>query len=88
MSKKKNASATTSSEAPSEAALLEQIAHLLEIQVRLNLRRMKNEQSQPEMISTLDSVGCGPSEIADLLGISVNTVNVTLYRSKKKAGKR
>lgn len=88
MSKKKKASATAGPEAQSEAALLEQVVHLLKIQVRLDIRRMKNEQSQPEMISTLDSVGCGQSEIADLLGISANTVKVSLYRSKKKAGKR
>ncbi len=88
MSKKKKGNGTEGSEAPSEAALLEQIAHLLGIQVRLNIRRMKNEQSQPEMIAALDSVGCGQSEIAELLGISANTVKVTLYRSKKKAGKR
>jgi hypothetical protein len=88
MSKKKKANATAVSEVQSEAALLEQVVHLLEIQVGLDIRRMKNEQGQPEMISTLDSVGCGPSEIADLLGISTNTVNVSLYRSKKKAGNR
>lgn len=87
MSKKKKANTTAGSEV-SEAALLEQVVHLLKIQAGLDIRRMKNEQSQPEMISTLDSVGCGPSEIADLLGISTNTVNVSLYRSKKKARKR
>lgn len=88
MSRKKKENATARSDAPSEAALLERIAHLLEIQVRLSLRGMKNEQGQPEMISALDSVGCGQTEIAELLGISANTVKVTLYRSKKKAGNR
>jgi DNA-directed RNA polymerase specialized sigma24 family protein len=88
MSKKKKGYAKTGYEPPSETTLLEQIAHLLETQVRLNLYRMKNEQSQPEMISTLESVGCAQSEIADFLGISANTVKVSLYRSKKKGGKR
>jgi DNA-directed RNA polymerase specialized sigma24 family protein len=88
MSKKQKGNATAGTEEQSEAALLERVAHLLEIQVGLDIRRMKNEQSQPEMISTLDSVGCGQSEIAALLGISTNTVKVSLYRSKKKTGKR
>jgi hypothetical protein len=88
MSKKKKTNATAGSEVQSEVALLEQVVHLLEIQVGLDVRRMKDEQGQPEMISTLDSVGCGPSEIAVLLGISTNTVKVSLYRSKKKAGSR
>ena len=87
MSKKKTVNGTPDSEAQRGIALLEQIAHLLEIQVRLHVRQMKNEQSQPEMISTLDSVGCGQSEIADLLGIPTNTVKVSLYRSKKKVDK-
>ncbi len=88
MSKKKKANATAGSEVQSETALLEQVVHLLEIRVGLDIRRVKNEQSQPEMISTLDSIGCGQSEIGNLLGISANTVKVSLYRTKKKAGKR
>jgi DNA-binding CsgD family transcriptional regulator len=40
------------------------------------------------MIAMLDSAGCGQSEIAYLLGTTTNTVNVALYKAKKKAGKK
>lgn len=40
------------------------------------------------MISLLESVGCGQSEIADFLGTTANTVNVSLYKAKRKAGKK
>jgi DNA-directed RNA polymerase specialized sigma24 family protein len=71
-----------------ELTVLKKIARLLEIAVRLDLQNMKGSRSQNEMIALLDSVGCGQSEIADFLGTTTNTVNVSLYKTKRKAGKK
>ncbi len=71
-----------------QVAELKRIIRLLEIMVRLNLRSMKGDHSQNDMISMLDSVGCGQSEIASLLATTTNTVNVSLYKAKRRAGKR
>jgi DNA-directed RNA polymerase specialized sigma24 family protein len=67
-----------------ELALLKKMTRLLEIVVRLNLQNMKGDRSQNDMISLLDSAGCGQSEIAVFLGTTTNTVNVSLYKSKEK----
>jgi hypothetical protein len=71
-----------------ELALLKKMTRLLEILVRLDLQKMRGDRSQSNMISLLDSVGCGPSEIADFLGTTTNTVNVALYKAKRRAGKK
>jgi DNA-directed RNA polymerase specialized sigma24 family protein len=71
-----------------ELATLQRVARLLEILVRLTLQGMKDARGQPGLISMLDEVGCGPSEIADLLSANTNTVNVSLYRAKRRAGKK
>lgn len=71
-----------------EKSLLSKMSRFLEILVRLNLHAMRGNRNQGDLISLLDSVGCGQSEIADLLGTTPNTVNVTLYTAKKKAGKK
>lgn len=71
-----------------ELALFKKMTRLLEILVRLNLQNMKGDRSQNGMISLLDSVGCGQSEIADFLGTTTNTVNVSLYKAKRKAVKK
>jgi hypothetical protein len=73
---------------PDELTLFRKMARLLEILVRLNLQNMKGDRSQNDMISLLDSVGCGQSEIADFLGTTANTVNVSLYKAKRKAAKK
>jgi DNA-directed RNA polymerase specialized sigma24 family protein len=67
-----------------EVTLLRKMTRLLEILVRMDLQVMKANKSQKEMIALLDSVGCGQSEIADLLGTTTNTVNVSLYKAKRK----
>jgi hypothetical protein len=74
------------SESPDSPALI-RICRLLEILVRLGLEKMKTERPQGEMIIALDKIGCGQSEIAELLGTTPNTVNVTLYKSKKNKSK-
>jgi DNA-directed RNA polymerase specialized sigma24 family protein len=71
-----------------DLALFRKMTRLLEILVRLNLQTMKGDRSQNDMISLLDSVGCGQSEIADFLGTTTNTVNVSLYKAKRKAGRK
>jgi DNA-directed RNA polymerase specialized sigma24 family protein len=48
----------------------------------LNLRR--SVASQTDAILELDSVGFGPSRIAQLLGTTPGTVNVTLQKAKKR----
>jgi len=48
----------------------------------LKLRR--SVESQTEAILELSSVGFGPSRIAELLGTTPGTVNVTLQKAKKK----
>jgi hypothetical protein len=76
------------SEELEDSALFRKMTRLLEILVRLNLQNMKGDRSQNDMISLLDSVGCGQSEIATFLGTTTNTVNVSLYKAKRKAGKK
>jgi DNA-directed RNA polymerase specialized sigma24 family protein len=73
---------------PDEISLLARIARLLEILVRLNLETSRGDRKQSEMIDLLDSVGCGQTEIANLLGTTANTVNVALNRAKRKARKK
>jgi len=67
-----------------EVTLLRKVARLMEILVRLNLQNLKGDRSQNNMISMLDSAGCTQSEIANLLGTTTNTVNVSLYKAKRR----
>lgn len=87
MSKKRSKRGARRTNESSELALLNKMTRLLEILVRLNLQAMRGERTQRDMILILDSVGCGPSEIADLLGTTSNTVNVALSNAKKKRKK-
>jgi DNA-directed RNA polymerase specialized sigma24 family protein len=88
MSKKENKSDKRRAGENEEFSVLTRIMRLLEILVRLNLETMRGNRSQADMIAVLDSVGCGQSEIANLLGTTSNTVNVTLYNAKKKKRKK
>lgn len=88
MSKKESKSITRRAEESDELAALNKIARLLEILTRLNLQTMKGDRSQRDIALMLDGVGCGPSEIAGLLGTTANTVNVTLSNAKKKRSKK
>jgi len=88
MSRKKNKSAARRTNQGDEISALNKMTHMLEILVRLNLQSMRGDRTQGDMVLMLDSVGCGPSEIADLLGTTSNTVNVTLSNAKKKKGKK
>lgn len=56
---------------------MDEVARLLALQIRLTVG------SQSQAIVELERAGLRPSRIADLLGTSVGTVNVTLQRSRK-----
>jgi DNA-directed RNA polymerase specialized sigma24 family protein len=88
MSRKRNRSAAKPSNETQEVSPLNRMTRMLEILVRLNLQTMRGDATQRDMVLMLDSLGCGPSEIADLLGTTSNTVNVTLSNAKKKRRKR
>lgn len=88
MSKMTRKASAIGSDGRDELVLFQKITRLLEILVRLNLKNMKGDRSQNDMILLLDSVGCGQSEIADFLGTTTNTVDVSLYKAKRKAGKK
>jgi len=84
MPKKESKSSAPRSDESDELSILKKIARLLEILASVNLQALRGDRSQAEMISMVDSLGCGPSEIARLLGTTPNTVNVALYNAKKR----
>ena len=57
----------------------DEIVRLLVIELRARL------ESQADAIRELSHAGFGPTRIADLLGTTVGTVNVTLAKSKRAA---
>jgi DNA-directed RNA polymerase specialized sigma24 family protein len=57
----------------------EEIVRLLAIQLR------RSSESQADAILELSRAGFGPTRIADLLGTTANTVNVTLQKAKKRS---
>ena len=59
----------------------EEMVRLLAIQLRLQIG------SQGEAIQELSKAKFGPSRIAELLGTSANTVNVTLAKQKRALSK-
>ena len=58
---------------------LEEVVRLMAIDLRLRM------QSQGEVIQELNRAGFGPSRIAELIGTTPNTVNVTIQKAKKRA---
>lgn len=54
----------------------EEIVRLLALGLRHRV------ESQAEAIQELNKIGFGPSRIADLLGTTANTVNVTLAKKR------
>jgi DNA-directed RNA polymerase specialized sigma24 family protein len=53
--------------------------------VRLKVIELRREiGNQTDTIVELNRAGFGPTRIADLLGTTPNTVNVTLQRAKKR----
>ena len=57
----------------------DEVARLLAILIRLQV------STQADAIRELGKVGIGPKRIAELLGTTANTANVTLAKAKKKA---
>jgi DNA-directed RNA polymerase specialized sigma24 family protein len=57
---------------------IEELVRLMAIDLR------RRSQSQSEAILELSRAGFGPSRIAELLGTTANTVNVTIQKAKKK----
>lgn len=47
----------------------------------------REDESQIKRIEKLDAVGFRPTEIADILGTSANTVNVALNKIRKSKAK-
>lgn len=88
MPKKENKSTARRADESDELSALNKMARLLEILTRLNLQTMRADRSQAELISMLDSLGCGQTEIARLLGTTPNTVGVTIHHSKKRSKRK
>ena len=88
MSKNKNELSNGPRNKGDELMLLNKLTRLLEILVRQSLETIRGNRSQKEIIVLLDSVGCGASEIASLLGTTSNTVKVTLCTSKNEKRKK
>lgn len=49
----------------------------------LALNLVKDVKSKQEQVRLLDEAGLSPNEIADLLGMKVGTVHVTLFNIRK-----
>jgi DNA-binding CsgD family transcriptional regulator len=58
--------------------MLDDVARLLAVLIRLQTR------TQAEAITEMSRSGLGPTRIAELLGTTPNTVNVTIQRVKNR----
>lgn len=68
--------------------ILEEISRKMDkISRLLALNLVKDTEIQKDQILTLSSFGFGPSEIAEMLRTTRNTVNVTLSQARKKKKK-
>lgn len=66
---------------PKEDEILHELQRISKLLVLIAMR----DQSQKDQITVLSRIGFEPREIADLLGTTANTVNVTLARIRKEA---
>lgn len=64
--------------------ILESISRKMGVLIALNLVSMNNKATITENIEMLNRFGLTPTEIAEILNTSSNTVNVTKSRLKKK----
>ena len=60
----------------------EEIVRLLAIQLRMSV------ETQADAIKEMNRAGFGPSRIAELLGTTAGTVNVTIAKSRKLASRK
>lgn len=67
-----------------QTEVLEQIKRFLDVLVRLKIEEIRANRSQTQMIVFLDSVGCNPTEIAEILGTTTKTVNPILSKARRK----
>lgn len=63
-----------------EAQVLEKLDTLIRLQAHSSVSRL---ESQKDRILFLSKAGIGPKDIADILGTTSNTVNVTLSTERK-----
>lgn len=68
--------------------LLESISKKLGVLIALNLISMNRKATVTENIEMLNRFGLTPTEIAEILNTSANTVNVTRSRIKSNKGKK
>jgi len=68
--------------------LLESISKKLGVLIALNLLSINKEATTTENIKMLDRFGLAPTEIAEILNTSTNTVNVTRSRIKRSKHKK
>ncbi len=59
----------------------------VDVLIRLVALGICGEKTQREKIALLNSVGLGPTAIAEILGTTSNTVNVALSAMRKQAKK-
>ena len=68
--------------------LLESISKKLGVLIALDLLSMNSKATVTENIEMLDRFGLTPTEIAEILNTSANTVNVTRSRIKSNKNKK
>jgi DNA-directed RNA polymerase specialized sigma24 family protein len=68
----------------SEAAILDKLDTLIRLQAHAAVTHL---ESQKEKILFLNKVGMSLKEIADIVGTTPNTVNVTLSKARKASRK-
>lgn len=57
----------------------------LKVIKKLLAHSLLTEESQVKQITKLNSIGFQPKEIAEILGTTSNTVNVTLSKARKQS---
>ena len=65
--------------------VLERISAQLDTLTRLFVSAAFSERTMKEKVIMLNAAGIPPREIADILGTTSNTVNVTLSQHRKKS---
>lgn len=68
--------------------LLESISKKMGVLIALNLISMNSKATSTDNIELLDRFGLSPTEIAEILNTSTNTVNVTRSRLKSNKNKK
>ena len=64
--------------------VLSELNRNLRVLIRMKLEQYRGDRSQKDMILFLNSCGCGPKEIAELLDTTTNAVSPVLSRAGRK----